>query len=662
MSKASKRKAARAKKSAPLYSPLDRTAREIRLINIMPLREGQPDDTLIRCSMYTHRLRRRDQHTYAALSYVWGDPDDTVEAQINGHTRCITRNLSEFLKILRTSYGTCKANGEYALPSIWADALCIDQSNIKERNHQVGLMQIIYRLASQLVAWLGQPLEDSSTFLNQTQAWRPGYFCYTEWWGGCRRDCRRDGDTPYERTVDNLTSPEVVEGLRRLLDSAWWSRLWVIQEVALCLDVIAFWGQTQFFFSHLQRWLQHVVVSLLRKKDYIKGVGTSDLIKTKLPFGYLAEKRRALEIVRFNLRKELPELSTHEMLDCLSAVSERQTLEPRDRVFGILSLFPCNINVKPDYASSLSRVFKAGALGLMEFMKSPAVIMVAGLQTRTESDLASWVSDFRLMQEFPKLSGHADGQRNLPPDSVYFHGVEQRLFVQALVIDKITWTSPCMPKIPNHDISGAPRYAQIRATLRKCLSILTSGGCQAGEFERTSAICAAVMTGRRQNWESLTLGESQADQYNVDAETKSSLVEWLQRTEPQPSDQQADDQIMLQQLTEVLSQQSVFITKQGRIGKVPLVRPRTGDLVAIVAKVPLPLILRPRPEHGTNVYELVRTCVYCHTYMRITKCDGKATNIYATGVMYGAAVREAAMRKNGDDTNVEGVYQEIVLV
>jgi hypothetical protein len=38
---------------------------------------------------------------------------------------------------------------------VWADAICIDQSNIIERNQQVGLMGQIYRKAQHLNIWLG---------------------------------------------------------------------------------------------------------------------------------------------------------------------------------------------------------------------------------------------------------------------------------------------------------------------------------------------------------------------------------------------------------------------------------------------------------------------------------------------------------------------------
>jgi hypothetical protein len=38
---------------------------------------------------------------------------------------------------------------------LWIDALCINQANIDERNHQVGQMDRIYKDAEEVVIWVG---------------------------------------------------------------------------------------------------------------------------------------------------------------------------------------------------------------------------------------------------------------------------------------------------------------------------------------------------------------------------------------------------------------------------------------------------------------------------------------------------------------------------
>lgn len=44
---------------------------------------------------------------------------------------------------------------------LWADAICIDQNNIPERNQQVRIMRKIFSQADRVLSWLG-PAADSS--------------------------------------------------------------------------------------------------------------------------------------------------------------------------------------------------------------------------------------------------------------------------------------------------------------------------------------------------------------------------------------------------------------------------------------------------------------------------------------------------------------------
>lgn len=46
---------------------------------------------------------------------------------------------------------------------MWVDAVCIDQSNIVERNHQVKSMASVFSEASKVLVWLG-PKECGSAF------------------------------------------------------------------------------------------------------------------------------------------------------------------------------------------------------------------------------------------------------------------------------------------------------------------------------------------------------------------------------------------------------------------------------------------------------------------------------------------------------------------
>ncbi|PVH80544.1 heterokaryon incompatibility, partial [Cadophora sp. DSE1049] len=83
---------------------------------------------------------------YDALSYTWGHAYINVESRCDGHIFRIRPHLRDALLRIRLS-----DQSTY----LWADAICIDQSNVQERGHQVGIMRQIYQHAKQVVVWLG---------------------------------------------------------------------------------------------------------------------------------------------------------------------------------------------------------------------------------------------------------------------------------------------------------------------------------------------------------------------------------------------------------------------------------------------------------------------------------------------------------------------------
>lgn len=68
---------------------------------------------------------------YEALSYCWGSPEITDHITINNRSVEIRINLWWALIHLREVHND---------RILWVDALCINQNDTRERNHQVGLM------------------------------------------------------------------------------------------------------------------------------------------------------------------------------------------------------------------------------------------------------------------------------------------------------------------------------------------------------------------------------------------------------------------------------------------------------------------------------------------------------------------------------------------
>ncbi|KAG0650479.1 Heterokaryon incompatibility protein [Hyphodiscus hymeniophilus] len=123
-----------------LETPLDVSAPYIRILKLHP--DG--NDTPITCSLQVVSLD--DHPDYETLSYVWGDSKKTKPITVGGAIFNATENLFEFLNCLRHRTTT---------RLLWADAICIDQSNNEERGRQIALMTRVYRQAKEALIWFG---------------------------------------------------------------------------------------------------------------------------------------------------------------------------------------------------------------------------------------------------------------------------------------------------------------------------------------------------------------------------------------------------------------------------------------------------------------------------------------------------------------------------
>jgi hypothetical protein len=137
-----------------VYSPLDTNDTDaFRLLKVLPGVWDAP----IQCILI-HHIRSAPRIPYEALSYTWGDFNPTEEIFINGRLFLVTPNLKSALQNLRSDNMSTKG-----IRTLWIDAICIDQSELSERNHQVRQMQEIYAGAERVLVWLGPASGDSGT-------------------------------------------------------------------------------------------------------------------------------------------------------------------------------------------------------------------------------------------------------------------------------------------------------------------------------------------------------------------------------------------------------------------------------------------------------------------------------------------------------------------
>jgi hypothetical protein len=192
-----------------LYSPLDPDSRQTRLFTLLP---GAPGDPI---KGFLTQISLDNGPDYEALSYVWGDPTITVPICLNkgglGVATYVefgvTTNLESALRHLRWKDGP---------RCLWIDAICINQSDTLERNHQVQNMRWVYGAASSVVVWLGKATIYSQRGLNLLS------------------DLMTNGQR-FENIDDSGNNKCMLmqQCFRDIVYRNYWQRIWVVQEVAL---------------------------------------------------------------------------------------------------------------------------------------------------------------------------------------------------------------------------------------------------------------------------------------------------------------------------------------------------------------------------------------------------------------------------------------------
>lgn len=206
------------------------TETSFRVIELLP---GTEDDPI---SYMLHLADLNEPPKYEALSYVWGDSESTEPTMCNGKQVNIRPNLHYALRQLRR---------ESQSRILWADAICINQSCTPERNQQVSKMILIYRSAQRVLVWLGpdengQAAEAFGAILDLDQkklSAKPG--------------------PPLSTEIEHEQSRQW-RSLKWLLSLRWFSRIWVVQEVASNPEVLVHCGALEIRWELLATAVNHI--------------------------------------------------------------------------------------------------------------------------------------------------------------------------------------------------------------------------------------------------------------------------------------------------------------------------------------------------------------------------------------------------------------------
>ncbi|KAK0716116.1 heterokaryon incompatibility protein-domain-containing protein [Lasiosphaeris hirsuta] len=194
----------------------------------------------------------------------------------------------------------------------WIDAICIDQSNIAKRNHQVNMMKRIYSQATTVLVWLGKADNKTDKVFDSMSSLNLSHDDETrqEW------DSRRD-----EGWLDSQLTTVFSENI---LSRPYWGRLWIIQELMLAQDILLMCGDRALPWRYLTSWLK-----CSREDSDGESESTKQVMETR---GYQLLERKVL------WQQNTVPRSRYTLDFLIEAFYDQRCADVRDKVYGLLGL------------------------------------------------------------------------------------------------------------------------------------------------------------------------------------------------------------------------------------------------------------------------------------------------------------------------------------
>lgn len=379
------------------YSALSRDREEIRLLKIATS-QGPHNPT---CHLVHRPLA--DAPSYNALSYQWNttiisDGSTVGNCNSNGGEFFVNVN-GKALRVFENLYRAMVLLASNDHSFLWIDAICIDQGNVAEREHQVGLMGRIFCGAEQVLAWLGPHSPCSPSTIDFLRA---------------LAQCQDNSDYR-ERVISTTEGPDALArwtGMFNFVRREWWQRVWIIQEYVLGRDVIFLCGDAWFdslTFSRAFAALRDCWGALF---------ATSTL--TEIGFNArIMDPIWNLILLRNRLRQSTaPPIQP---LMHLSLTRSSQSTDPRDRLFAQYGLIGKQTSsfCPPIYTLPETNVFAIFFDNYVKGTGDLSILCHAGMDNWTEKALPTWLARWNPERHvYPLLCDWSGHERTYPAFNV----------------------------------------------------------------------------------------------------------------------------------------------------------------------------------------------------------------------------------------------------
>ncbi|KAI9868244.1 MAG: hypothetical protein M1813_006989 [Trichoglossum hirsutum] len=342
--------------------PIDSASHEVRILELLPGPEGsQLSGRLVRYSLDDRYARQ----PYGALSYMWGEATAAKSIRLNQNTALeITDNLEAALQVLRY---------QDRVRVIWVDAICINQADIQERNHQVQLMRLIYRNSETVHIWLDIDIDLASPAMAKLQTFDD------------------------QSTEEDLGTDALFWGpLSAVFKNQYWTRLWIQQEITNAASLTIHCRKALLPVINLYHYIRvfnHRVAAVdINTPSWVDWLDVSPNIRLPQRFGMIDSSHEPLQ--GSTLGGDL------NLLEVLDSSFKFKCTDDRDRIYGILYL-ACDYSegdIAINYEGSVGEAYTSVAQFVLRKYGSLNFLLYAGLNwkdPRKERSLPSWVPDWR---------------------------------------------------------------------------------------------------------------------------------------------------------------------------------------------------------------------------------------------------------------------------
>jgi hypothetical protein len=613
----------------PIYQPLQASKSEIRLIDISDAQSYR----LIHASLL-------DPPPYSALSYVWGDPSVTEDIILEGVAFPVTNNLAAALKHAKFHCIHHYHDRDPATFRLWADAICINQDDIAERNNQVQHMAAIYSSADIVIAWLG-----ASTRVIELA------FKTFEVIGAETSNISEDSlislgwlekhpslyEDDLDRSAPNPLKNERWVALSELFENQYWHRVWIVQEGALAGTILFCADQLSLQYDKIaQVWSQ---VELIRTAIRSGATKRPAFLQGSLWEHLSTDFDTWRTIERIEAGKLRARLLAREQLNSIDEASgwmlsltgrSYQATDPKDHIYGLLAL--TRVNVLPDYSpeNSVGAVYREYVKALLQnytsdwkdVMPQPLLFLYyAGIGIFDNTlGLPTWAPNFPEESQKGLTGFFIDGTADFGvfPDSALAPAVDRSLLVvDGVELDAIakiehaphedTWFDGSMLAYFKDFVQRNPTYVTGIPPLQAILRVIRLDTTTAVDDELVFyafSMLEFILATDKQNLETnlLDLGIKSGDSFNsafpqcVFPEFEAPRKDWWENFWSQTEQSRTEFRTELRfavisDLTWLRKRWRFCETANGYFGLAPI-NSNPGDIVCVLNGCGTPVILR----------------------------------------------------------------------